>query len=214
MQSIVEAVTPEVIKELEAKQPLRKNIFEDGSNSEHKELAEKKSKAAEFLKALEKGDRAVMKDLSAGSSGNGADLVPTYVSDKVITVAQKYGLARKYAMKWPMAGIDVNVPSFSTVVATRSSSDIAALPGTSPATGAVQLRAKTVSVIVPISRVLLQEATANVVDVITLLAVRAITQLEDQWMFLGKASGEGVFQNTSVPVKTMASTNTLYSQVT
>jgi HK97 family phage major capsid protein len=214
METIVKAVTPEVLKELEARQPLHKNIHEDGSNSEQKELAEKKSKAADFLKALEKGDRAVMKDLSSGSSGNGADLVPTYVSDQVITVAQKYGLARKYAMKWPMAGIDVNVPSFSTVVATRSSSDIASLPATSPTTGAVQLRAKTVSVIVPISRVLLQEATANVVDVITLLAGRAIAQLEDQWMFLGKASGEGVFQSATVPVKTMSSGNVLYNQLT
>ena len=214
MQTIVDAVTPEVIKQLEANQPLRKNIFEDGSKSEQKELAEKKQQAAESLKALEKGDRPRMKDLSAGSAANGAELVPTYVSDQVILQAQNYGLVRKHAMDWPMAGIDVNVPTFSSIVASRSSSDIAALPATSPTTGAVQLRAKTLSVVVPISRVLLEEATPQIVDVINLLAGRAIAKYEDEWALLGKASGEGVFQNTNVPVKTLSTGDTTYAKLT
>src|SRR5919202_382884 len=155
-----------------------------------------------------------MKDLSAGSASNVAELVPTYVSDQVILQAQNYGLVRKHAMDWPMAGIDVNVPTFSSIVASRSSSDIAALPSTSPTTGTVQLRAKTLSVVVPISRVLLEEATPQVVDVVNMLAAKAIAKLEDEWALLGKASGEGVFQNTNVPVKTLATGSTTYDKVT
>src|SRR6266702_2685524 len=88
MDNIVEAVTEQVtpktveavIAKLKAEQPLRKNIFEDGSDNERKELAEQKKGAADFLKAMEKGDRAAVKALSAGGSTSGAELVPTYVS--------------------------------------------------------------------------------------------------------------------------------------
>lgn len=218
MEVIVEAVTPKavdaVMQKLEAQKPLRKDIFENGSVSEHKELAEKKQSAAEFLKAMEKRDMTRVKALSAGTSSSGAELVPTYVSEQVILQAQKYGLARKYAQKWPMQGINENVPTFTTATAYRAGSDTAALNSSAPATGAVQLRAKTLAVVIPISRVLLQNATPFLVDTLTLIASRAIAKYEDEWAILGKASGEGVFQNTNVPVTTLASTNTTYAKTT
>lgn len=218
METIVEAVTPKavdaILAKLEAQTPLRKNIFENGSDTERKELAEKKTAAADFLKAMEKGDRAAVKALSAGSSSNGAELVPTYVSDQVITQAQNYGLVRKYAQKWPMQGVNENVPTFTTATAYRAGSDTAALSSSAPGTGSVNLRAKTLAVVIPISRVLLQNATPRLVDVLTLIASRAIAKYEDEWALLGKASGEGVFQNASVPVTTMASTNTTYAKAT
>ena len=214
METIVEAVTErsvdEVMKRLEDKQPIRKDIFENGSGDEHKELAEKKQKAADFLKAMEKGDRSTVKALSAGVSGSGLDLVPTYVSDQVIEQTQKYGLVRKYAQHWPMDGINENVPTFTTATAYRAGSDVSPLASSNPVTGAVQLRAKTLAVVIPISRVLLQNAKPKLIEVLTRIAGRAIAKYEDEWALLGKAAGEGVFQNASVPVTTMASGNTTY----
>src|ERR1700712_115274 len=141
MQTIVEAVTPKAVEAIYAKMEQdkvnRKNIFENGSDSEHKELADKKQQAAEFLKAMEKGDRAAVKALSSGTAGSGLDLVPTYVSEQVILQSQKYGLVRKYAQDWPMDGINENVPTFTTATAYRAGSDTAALASSNPATGAV-----------------------------------------------------------------------------
>src|SRR5262249_30832594 len=145
-----------IYEKLQKEQTHRKNIFESGSDSERKELADQKKGAAEFLKAMEKGDRTAVKALSAGTSGSGLDLVPTYVSDQVILQSQKYGLVRKYAQDWPMDGINENVPTFTTATAYRAGSDTAALSASQPTTGAVQLRAKTLAVVIPISRVLLQ----------------------------------------------------------
>src|SRR5258706_1491174 len=160
MQTIVDAVTPKAVEAIYAKiqkeQPLRKNIVESGSDSEQKELTGKKQQAAEFLKAMEKGDRTAVKALSAGTSSSGLDLVPTYVSDQVILQSQKYGLVRKFAQDWPMDGINENVPTFTTATAYRAGSDTTALSASNPVTGAVQLRAKTLAVVIPISRVLLQ----------------------------------------------------------
>src|SRR5947209_1769343 len=108
METIVGAVTEKtvekVLEKIKADQPLRKNIFGNEEVSKSAELTERKAIAAEYLKALV--NKSNTKALSAGSSTAGAELVPTYVSDQIITVAQNYGLIRKYATSWPMQGIN------------------------------------------------------------------------------------------------------------
>ena len=213
LKTVVDAVTPEVVKAIKESAPLRKEIFGDGNDTK-KDEATKKADAAEYMKALMAKDGARTKALSAGSSTSGSELVPTYVSDSIITVAQKYGLVRKYGRSWPMQGINENIPTMTTLTAYRLAGDTAAITASQPTTGAVQLRAKTVGVIVPVSKVLLQNATANVVDAITMLAGKAIAKLEDQWGLLGLGVGEGVFQTVGVPVVTMSSSNTTYAKAT
>ncbi len=216
METIVSAVTeksvPQILEMIKNEKPLRKEIFGDGSTSDKAELNEKKAAAAEYLSKLVSGQAT--KALSAGASTSGAELVPTYVSDQLVTVAQNYGLIRKYGTKWPMQGINENIPTITTTTAYRLAGDTAAINASQPTTGAIQLRAKTVGVIVPVSKVLLQNSTANLVDAITFLCGKAIAKLEDQWGFLGLGSGEGIFQNTNVPVFTLASGNTQYSNLT
>ena len=227
METIVEAVAEKtaekaaslaadkVIAQIKSDKPLRKAIFGGGDNdTEKNETIERKHDAAEYLKALVGKDFTRTKSLSSGVSTSGSELVPTYVSDQIITVAQKYGLIRKFGQSWPMQGVNENIPTMSTITAYRLAGDTAAITASQPTTGAVLLRAKTVGVIVPVSKVLLQNATANVVDAITKLAGKAIAKLEDQWGFLGLGAGEGVFQTVGVPNVTMASTMTTYAKVT
>lgn len=216
LNTVLEALTPKAVDALAEKlrndKPLRKSIFGGEDFEKGSQLEEQKKDAAEYLKRLAvKGDT---KALSAGTSTSGSELVPTYVSDQIVFQAQKYGLIRKYARKWPMQGINENVPTMSTLTAYRLSGDTAAITSSQPTTGAVQLRAKTVGVIVPISKVLLQNATPEVLDAINYLAGKAIAKLEDQWGFLGLASGEGLFQTSGVPVNTMATGNTTYAKAT
>ena len=218
LKTVVEAVTPvtiEAIKEwMKKEMPNRKNIFADGSASERQELNEQKKQAADYFKALGRHDKVAMKALSSGASTDGSEFVPTYVSDQLITVAQKYGLIRQYGVHWPMPGINVNIPTAGTVNAYRLGADGNSIQSSQPVTGAVQLRAKTVGAIVPISDVLLQNATVDLVDAITFLIGKAIAKLEDQWGFLGLGAGEGVFQTTGVPVATLSSGNITYNSLT
>ena len=213
IETIVEAVTEKsvdkILEKIKNDKPLRKDIFGgEGNDTKEKELADQKAAGAEYFKKLIAGDRVATKALSAGTSTSGSELVPTYVSDQIITVAQNYGLVRKHATKWPVQGINTNVPTMSSLTAYRLASDTAAITASQPTTGNVQLRTKTVGVIIPVSKVLLQNSTADVIAAITALAGKAIAKLEDQWGLLGLASGEGVFQNASVPVATMASATT------
>ena len=211
LEVVADAVTEKVVAKLKENKPLRKDIFGGKEDTTEKDLASKKADAAEFMKRLVLGQET--KALSAGTSTSGSELVPTYVSDSIITVAQKYGLVRKYSTKWPMQGINENVPTMSTVTAYRLAGDTSPITASQPTTGTVQLRAKTVGVIVPVSKVLLQNSNPNVVDAITTLAGKAIAKLEDQWGILGLAGGEGVFQNVSVPVAHLGSGDTTYAKV-
>ena len=211
LEVVADAVTEKVVARLKESKPLRKDIFGGKEDDTTKDLASQKKDAAEFMKRLVLGQET--KALSAGTSTSGSELVPTYVSDSIITVAQKYGLVRKYSTKWPMQGINENVPTMSTVTAYRLARDTSPITASQPTTGTVQLRAKTVGVIVPVSKVLLQNSNPNVVDAITTLAGKAIAKLEDQWGILGLAGGEGVFQNTSVPVAHLGSGDTTYAKV-
>jgi len=213
LETVATALTPMVLEQIKASKPLRKDIFGGGDNETKTEEAESKKAAAEYLSKLAKGDRTATKALSAGTSTSGSELVPTYVSDQIITLAQKYGLIRQRAKKWPMQGINENIPTLSTLTAYRLAGDTAAITSSQPTTGALQLRAKTVGVIIPVSKVLLENATADLVDAISDLAAKAIAKLEDQWGLLGLGSGEGVFQTSGVPVTTLASATT-YSGAT
>lgn len=206
------AITEDVMKELEKRQPNRKAIFGGGDNGEEKALTEQKEVAAEYFQKL--GRRESTKALSNGASGNGVELVPTYVSDKFIGVAQKYGLVRRKATKWPMQGINENVPTISALAAYRLAADTTKITSNQPTTGAVALAAKRVGVIVPVSKVLLQNSTVNLVDAIVSLAAKATAKLEDKWGLLGLASGEGIFQTTGVPSVTLASGATTYDKLT
>ncbi|HEX2910401.1 MAG TPA: phage major capsid protein [Chloroflexia bacterium] len=223
-EQVVEAVTSKVapivtektvdmlVEKFKNEKPLRKQIFGDGESSEKSELAEKKAIAAEYIKKLVRKEET--KSLSSGSATNGSELVPTYVSDSVIGVAQKYGLIRSKAMQWPMQGILEDVPTVGTVQAYRLATDTTAMTASQPTTGAVKLSAKTIGVMIPISKTLLMNANPKLVDILTVLAGKAIAKLEDQWGLLGLAAGEGIFQNTNVPVYTLGSTNTTYAKAT
>lgn len=207
-QKVIETVTPAITEKVLQALPQKKNIF--GGESANAE--EEKNKAVEYLRAKAFGDDAKAKALSSGTSGSGAELVPTYVSSEIVRLAEKAGLVRQYARKWPMQGGNQDVPTLSSVTAYRVAEG-SKITSSQPTSGNVQLRTKTVGVIVPVSKRLLRNANVELVDAINALAAEAIAKLEDRWAILGLQSGEGVFQHTSVPGVTLGSGDTTYAKV-
>lgn len=204
---ILEPLTEKAVEAISEKIALRKNeIFGNGDGKLKGEAA--KTKSAEFIKEW------YAKALTSGGSGSGAELVPTYLSDQFIGVAQNYGLVRRKAMHWPMQGMNENVPTLDTVQAYRIDTDGNKITTSKPTTGTVNLSSKTVGVIVPVSKKLLNNASIQLVDALSFLAGKALAKTEDTWGLAGLASGEGILQNTSVPVNTLAATNTTYNKVT
>ncbi len=206
---VVETVTPAITEKVLASLPQKKQIF--GGDSANAEEREQKEAAVEYLKAKALKNEEKAKNLSSGTSTSGSELVPSYVSSEVVRLATKAGLVRQLARKWPMEGGNQDVPTLSSVTAYRVAEG-AKITSSQPTTGNVQLRTKTVGVIVPISKRLLRNASIQLVDAINAIAAEAIALLEDKWALLGLASGEGVFQHASVPGVTLGSGNTTYAK--
>lgn len=203
-EAVVPQVTEAVLAKMKEELPARKDVFGDKADAE---LREQKETAADYLRKLSVGQDT--KALSAGTSTSGSELVPTYVSSEVVRVAGKYGLTRQFARKWPMQGMNENVPTMDSVSAYRITEGNK-ITSSQPTTGSLALRAKTIGVIIPISRKLLQNATIQVVDVLNVLIGEAIAKLEDQWAMLGLAATEGVFQSVDVTGVTLGSGETDY----
>lgn len=203
--SVTASVTEDVMKKVEEMQIDRKSIVANKDD----ELAEQKDIAAKQLQKLANGK---VKALTSGTATEGEELVPTYVASEIVRVAGINGLIRRYGRIWPMQGTNESVPTADSVTAYRVSEG-AKITSSQPTTGAVTLASKTVGVIVPVSRKLLQNATTNVVDMIIMLAGEAMAKLEDQWGLLGLTNGEGIFQTAGVPGVTLGSGLTDYSDV-
>jgi HK97 family phage major capsid protein len=207
--SVAKTVTEEVLQNLDAKFADRKSVFGEEKDT-NAELREQKEEAANALKKLAAGE---VKALTTGGSTSGAEVVPTVVSSDIVRVAQNVGLVRRYGRTWPMQSSKENVPTLGSVSAYRVNEG-AKITSSQPTTGSVALSSKTVGVIIPMSRKLLQNASIQVLDAITMLAGEAIALLEDKWAILGLGNGEGVFQHANVPGVTMATGDVTYAKAT
>lgn len=202
-ETVTPAITEDVLKAVTEKIALRKSeIFGGGDNAELKGI-EAKRKSAEYMKEWYK--KALV---SGGSTGGGEDLVPTYLADQFIGVAQNYGLVRRRARHWPMEGMKQSIPTLDTVSAYRIDTDGNKITTSQPTTGVLNLNSKTVGIIVPVSRKLLANSSIQLVDALSYLAGKALAKLEDKWGLLGLSGTEGILGNTSVPVTTLGSATT------
>ncbi len=209
LQELKGGITTEVFEKLMAELPNRKDIF--GGQSPEAKADESKAKSAEYLKALYEGDTAHLKAMSVGTNADGGFLAPDYFASEVIRVAGNYGLVRRLARPWEMAGKTEKIPTAGSVTTYRVN-EKAKATSSQPTIGQVTLTAKKLVAMIPVSNELLEDANINLVDLLTLLAGESLAKKEDEWGLKGLGAGEGIFQSTTAPVVTMAATNTTYEK--
>jgi len=213
LEEVKTGVSAEVLEKLMKELPLRKDIFGGAGNSTKTKAVEAKKKTAEFIKAVFAKDFATVKALSEGTSEDGGFLVPEYFSSEIIRIAGQYGVARRNANVIPVSGWKTNIPTASTVTAYRIS-EKSNITTSQPTIGRVTLQLKKLAVMIPMSNEELRDANINTVDMLTKLSAEALAKKEDEWAFLGLGAGEGIFQNTDVPVVTMGSGKDTFEEVT
>ena len=207
IQKVAELVTPAVTESVIGK--IKEDVTVKAAiHGAPDEKSEALKKSAEAFQKLAHGE---VKALTTGGSTAGAELVPTVVADQLIHTAEKVGLVRQYANRWPMQSVKENVPSATSVSAYRVAEGVK-ISSSVPTTGAVSFDAKTVGVLIPVSKKLLLGATPALIQRLTSLAGEALAKLEDQWALLGLDTGEGVFQHASVGGVTMGSGDTTYAK--
>jgi HK97 family phage major capsid protein len=217
MTASMPAITEDVFKRLKEELPNRKDIFGGGDRQPEgqKNDLEGKEKAAEYIKAVFGRDSAQVKALSEGTAADGGYLVPETFSSEIIRIAPNYGVVRRNARNYPVtgAGYKTHLPTVGNVTVSRVN-EKAKIPASQPTEGQTNITIKKIAGLVPMSNELLKDANVDTVNILTTLFAEAFAKYEDEWGFLGKAAGEGIFQNTSVPVVTMASTKDTYLEAT
>lgn len=202
---IKDAVTREVLDELLKRLPERKDLGGENTDAQRKAVD-----TVEYFKALYNGDFAKAKSLSAGTSTEGAELAPEYFASEIMRLAPSYGLVRRLARKWPMSGKTVKVPTVGSVSAYRVG-EKGVITSSQPTTGNVTLTAQKLVAMIPVSNELLDDANVDIINVLAMLASEALAGKEDEWGLKGLGAGEGIFQDTLVPVLTMDSGKTSFA---
>lgn len=215
-EKVTPAITKDVFEQLKEELPKRKDLFggETTQADERKKELEGKQKAAEFIKAVYQRDSAQVKALSEGTADEGGYFVPEIFANEIIRLAPKYGLIRRQARNYPASGegYKTHLPTVSNVTAYRVN-ESATITSSQPTTGQVNITIKKVAALIPMSNELLKDANVATVDILSMLSAEAFAKYEDEWGFLGKAAGEGIFQNTNVPALTLGAGDTTYDAV-
>lgn len=208
-ENLKKGVMDSLLKEL----PNRKDIFGGDKKDAKAELAESKEKSAEFIKAVFNGDVEKVKSMTVGTGADGGYLVPDYFGTEIIRLVSTYGVVRRNARVYPVSGTTVKLPTIGSVTAYRIAEK--GVKTASKATVAqVTITIKKLACFIVVSDELLADATGVTVDLLAELAGEAIALKEDEWGLLGLGAGEGIFQNTSVPVVTMAVGKDTYAEAT
>jgi HK97 family phage major capsid protein len=214
LEEVKKGVTEEVLEKVKSFMADRKDIFGAGEHEDgNTKKMDSKQKTAEYIRAKFAGDTSKTKALSEGTAAAGQELVPIYFANEIVRLAPKFGIVRANARKWPMGAPTVKVPTAGTVTAYRVG-EKAAINSSAPSTGFVTLSAKKLACMIPVSNELLKDADVNLVDLLARLSAEALAKQEDTWGLMGTQTGEGIFQNASVPVFTLATGKTTYAQVT
>ena len=210
-KKLLDEVKAGVVEQLKAELPLRKDIF-NAEEVKKDDLMESKQKTADFIKAVYAGDLAKVKALSEGTASEGGYLVPEYFSNEVLRLAPVYGVARRDARVVQVLGLKTHFPTADAVSAYRVGEKVA-ITSSQPTIGQVTLTVKKIAAMIPMSNELLEDANVNTVDLIIRLVAEAFAKYEDEWAFLGKGAGEGIFQDTLVSVLTLASGKNTFAEV-
>lgn len=213
-KQLLETVEKGVVERLKADPDfLRKEVFgQDTKTISDNKLLESKQKAADFIKAVYAKDLAKVKSLSEGTDADGGYMVPEYFMSEVIRLIPVYGVARKDARVITVNGLTTHFPTADAVTAYRVG-EKAAITASKPTIGQVTLTVKKIGVMVPMTNELLADANVNTVDLIIRLVAEAFAKYEDEWAFLGKTAGEGIFQDTNVALLTLDSGKNTYAEV-
>lgn len=153
------------------------------------------------------------KDLDTTTDGSGDELVPDGFGNEVIRIAQKVGVARNNSSVIQLPTKIFTLPTIGDATAYRTG-EKAKFTASSPLTGGITFTAQKLSGLVIATKECIEDANIDVMNWIGTLLGEAVAKKEDQWAYLGLDTGEGIFQNASVPVYTLGSGKDAFTDVT
>lgn len=207
LKSIVSKVIGEKTSAIEQNIMAKLNVK---SPEEKKEMEVKEM--ADFIKDVSFGKKAI--DGQSGSFGNA---VPTKLADMILEKLDKEAIIRKYAFVFKMAG-KFQLPKEGTAVTSYWVGQNASITESNPTLDKDNLDDYYLATRVIIPRGLLNSSPLNIVNYVTNLCVRSITNTEETAFVAGDGSGKpkGIRATTlsAGNIKAQAGAGLAYKDVT
>lgn len=229
LSDLVEAAVGKVDFSGVAKQAVDAALEEKNLPAMHKKIfgateglaaLEGKEKTARFVKALFAKDREVLNELSAkamsgGTAADGGYLVPDEFRAEVVRMIEDFGIVRKLARVIPMRRDTLNLPKVSASVTVSWPGENTAGTASQPTLAQVQLLAKTLVGLSPMSNELLEDADVDVVSLLVELFAEAIAGEEDSQGLVGTGSPfTGIIAASGTSLVTMAAGKDTFAEAT
>jgi len=160
---------------------------------EHFGNAERAFEAGLWIRGALLGDSMAqqalqMRGMTTLQQSGGGVLVPDVLANAIISLANEYGVARRYARQWPMASGTLSIPRRASGVTGGYIGETAEFPETDMTLDAVNLVTKKYAAMIRWS---VELAEDGVIDIAGLLAeeiAREFARAEDAALFLGDAT--------------------------
>lgn len=174
-----------IAAELGAGKVERKNgVFPDTTPQDMKELT-KEQRVNKFIRAVAKGDVAVQKALSEGTTTAGGFLVPEEFRLAVIRVAEEYGLIRRLANVFPTGLDTINLAASNAENTVAWISENSIITETTASFTSPTIAIKKLAGITAMSKELFNDEKANLLSFISGVFGEDIAKKEDQAGLIG-----------------------------
>ncbi|ETD84173.1 phage major capsid protein [Rhodobacter capsulatus] len=153
-----------------------------------------------FVHYLRTGDKSETKSLAYGAPSTGGILAPETVSTQILEKIAEQSPVRGLASVISMSGPLLQLPRLVNEVQPAHVTETAARPESEPTFEQIDLKPHEMAVIVPVTRVLLEDAQVDLNGYLSAHIARRFGQLEAQWFVKGNGTtaAEGVLTSTEV----------------
>lgn len=163
-------------------------------------------------------DDAIVKDMTEGRDSEGGYFVRPEYRNTLISIIEKYGLARQDCTIIPMQSTELVMPKLTGGVQTYWIGEGQTIPQTQPSFGEFRMTIKKLAALVPMTSELLADSSIPIANLLSMLFGQAIAKEEDRVVFTGDVTAgdpfNGVLHNADVTAFTLPSTKTAFSDVT
>ena len=163
-------------------------------------------------------DDARAKTMTESIDPDGGYLIQPEYRNSLISVIQKYGIARQRCTVIPMKGTELIMPRLTGGVQVYWVGEGQTIDPTKPSFGDFRISIKKMAALVPMTNELLADETIANANLLSLLFGQAIAKEEDRIVFVGNMGAgdpfNGVLYDAGVRTFTLESTKTHFTDIT
>lgn len=170
------------------------------ANNNHPDGANDNSEKKAFADFIRSGDASEVKSLGYGSPSTGGILAPEVVSTSILEKVAEFSPVRGLAQTIAMSGPLLQLPRLVDEVAVGEVAETAPRPESEPSFDQIDLKPFEMAVIVPVTRILLEDAQIDLSGYLGNHVARRFGQKEAAWFINGNGTtqAEGVLTSDDV----------------